>query len=399
MNNQTKYILTISILSLSILWIPFQKLLFHVDEAGRSITVLVIFSLLVNLKEICKWCISKPVSFCILLGLYMVGNGLFHHSQDIYAGGVMGIFYMTKMILMPVAVMLLTICVFRYKYDNALNVLTLVFILYSVISIFTGSTEYDDVHNELANTNEVVLMIIPAFSFLIIQYVRKKIDLIRFVGLIILVFASVLLTGSRMGFGMAAIIGLMSILLLRNKNSISSTLRTTLLLVASYFVFNYILSNTGVGERLAGTTTQVEDMNLAATDTFWDIFGDRGLAYYYSWPYFLEHPFFGIGFHQWQNYNMMRQTAHSEYLTQYLEGGLTSFSLYLLFFIGLIVRTWKCRTIGIDKESRTAKVLFASLLAVAFADFVLFTYNSLGVFVIYGAAYSIIVRTKLLTTH
>ena len=63
------------------------------------------------------------------------------------------------------------------------------------------------------------------------------------------------------------------------------------------------------------------------------------------------------------------------------------------FLIGLVVRLVKGIRINPDHpETKTAKVLFAAMLAVIFGNFVLWTYDSKGVFIIYGIVHAITLK-------
>ena len=50
------------------------------------------------------------------------------------------------------------------------------------------------------------------------------------------------------------------------------------------------------------------------------------------------------------------------------------------------------KKINVKPETKTAKVLFAAMLAVIFGNFVLWTYDSKGVFIIYGIVHAITLK-------
>lgn len=395
-NSKFKINLTLAIIILDIIWTPLQTVLFQVDSAGRVVSVLTIFAVFLNASDINKLCFRKPMSYYLLLAPYMFINGLVNNSQLLYDTGFKGVFVMFNTIFMATMVMLLTVVLCHRNFNKTLNCISIAILLYCLMCVFSGSmTQYLDEGERLesvVNINEVALMLAVAFSFVLIQYLRGQIILTVFIIISAFLLVVNVLTGSRMGFGMTSIIIVVSILLLRNKRSVSSTVVTVLLLVIGYFLLNFVMDNTYVGERMMETSTQIEN-NTYASGTIFDKYGDRGIQYYLSWPFFLQHPIFGIGFHQWIKYSPTGHISHSEFMVQYLECGLVAFVLYLLFFIGItskLRRNWKY--LG-SIDLKTAKVLYATMLAIAFGNTVLWTYNCRGIFAIYGLAFAIIIKS------
>ena len=272
--------------------------------------------------------------------------------------------------------------------------LLLATLIYVVISVVTGTGNIYDEQFEsvVANANEIALLVFTGFVSSIILFVRKRIGIPVFIVIGTVFIYAIMSVGSRMGFGMMFIVAVVSVLALRRQRNLRTYVFLAVLIVAGYFVVDFILDETFLGERLMNTTTQMEDSRLA-TGTVFDRFGDRGIQYYMSWPFFVKHPFFGIGFHQWIKYSPSNLVSHSEYMVQYLEGGVVAFSLYMSFLIGLLVRLVKAIRISPDHpDTKTAKVLFAVMLAVIFGNFVLWTYDSKGIFIIYGIVHAITLK-------
>lgn len=397
MQSSLKFKVTLFIICFTILWMPLQKSFFVIDGAGRIITLFTLFALMLNWKYISRYCFRTPITYTLLLVLYMFISGIIHNTPIMYDEGFKGTFVMFGTLFIPIILMLLIVVLSHYDFDRTLKFVYLSIFIYGLLSMLNGKME--DVGGEgdrlmgITNSNEIALMLSIGFSLGIMLRVRQQLSLIFFCICELVLFALILATGSRMGFTMSVLVAAVSMLLMRKKN-VSSTIFTILFLLIGYFIVTYLLENSIVGERFKGTTTQME----YATGTILDKFGDRGLQYYISWPYFMEKPLFGIGFHQWANYNPSGHVCHSEYLVQYLEGGIIGFVLYLLFFIGLIRKIYRCKYTYSDVDSRTSIVLFATMLSIIFANSVLWTFDSYGVFITYGFAYAMILNTKMNTS-
>lgn len=396
MGKDSRYKWSIIIVFVVINWTPIQSFVAF-DGANRIPFVLLLFTVLIYWSEIRDLCFKKPISFYLLLAPYMFINGLLHHSQLLYGKNEgMGIYLMAFSIFQPVLLMLLITCLSKYNFNSTLKSITFAVIVFCVLCLASGQMEdYGNEEMRLSssiNANEVALMIAMAFSFLLLLFIRKQIRIKYFVPIAVALVIAVLATGSRMGFGMIGIVAVVSIIMLSNQKSARSIIGSVLLLGAVFFLINYVLDNTVVGERLTGTSTQTEAMTIA-TGTILDKFGDRGLQYFYGWPFFIEHPVFGIGFHQWVNVGPLGFVCHSEYLVQSLEDGLVGLILYLLFFVGLIRQLWRKRTVSDEQYSRTVKVLFCAMLSLVFANSVLWTYTSTGVFALYGISYAMIIKS------
>ncbi|MBO7636560.1 MAG: hypothetical protein J6S89_08270 [Paludibacteraceae bacterium] len=385
-----KYTFSIIVIFLVIIWGPLQAYI-ETDGAFRIPMALSFIAVLMWSSDIIKFCFRKAVAFYLILALYIFINGLAHHSQLLYGEGFMGVYLMAVALFLPVMIMLVVFCCSRYKLDKTLQWITVALVVYCVLCFSSGEM-VDDISGEgqrftsIINANEVALMLAICFAFLYLLFVRGRIRLPFFVSLGILIVIGEMATGSRMGFSMVGIMSVSSIIMLRKRGKINSFLKTVSLLLIAFVLIYYMMEYTYVGQRLSSTTTQTETM-VMATGTIWDKFGDRGLQYYYSWPFFLKSPIFGIGFHQWVNVGNFGYVCHSEYLVQYLEDGLIGIGLYLPFFFGLIMKLWRNRNKANSKESATNKVVLSAMFAIAFANAVLWTFSSIGVFALYGIAH------------
>lgn len=389
-----KYNITLFIVFLSIIWLPLQKIWIEIDGAGRLVFTLCIVGVLINMEEIVQLCFRRPISYYLVLTLYMLVNGLVFNSPPLFGNGSMGYYVMAYHIFIAPMIMLMTVSLIHYKVDRTVNVLLVATMIFVIISIVTGTGNIYDEQFEsvVANGNEVALIVVTGFALAIIQFIRKKLSKAIFLMVAAVFIYAIIKIGTRMGFGMLIIVTVVSVLTLRKQRDFKTYVFLAVLIVAGYFLVNFIMDETVLGERLSNTTSQMEGSRFA-TGTVFDNFGDRGVQYYLSWPYFVQHPFFGIGFHQWIKYSPTNLVSHSEYMVQYVECGVVAFFLYMPFLIGLVVRLVKGIRINPGHpDTKTAKVLFATMLAVIFGNFVLWTYDSKGVFIIYGIVHAITLK-------
>ena len=184
----------------------------------------------------------------------------------------------------------------------------------------------------------------------------------------------------------------------RDKKNILSLIGGIFILGVIAVITYYILEHTLVGERLTGTSTQVEGGQLE-TGTILDLFGDRGFQYYVSWPYFLDNLITGIGLRHWAEDGPTGYVCHSEYLTMYLENGLIGIALYVAFYYQIIKRLLqrKAATAGTDKN--IFKYLLLVFIAMLFINSVLWSFDALGFFAIYALSYTTASKTtRTITT-
>lgn len=387
--NTLKYYFSLVLVFIVIIWTPIQRTLLMIDGAGRMQLLLIMLAVFINIRSIIKKSIQFPIVFYLILAVYMFCNGLTHDSNLLFESGFMGYFIMFRAIFNTVFLMIVVICLGSYNFDRTLNIVTLSLLLYCVICL-VNSEMTDDRLLGVMDPNQLALNAGMCFSCIILQFIRKNIPVYVFVAeASFILYLIVVDTGSRMGFAMIVVITGLSILLLRDYKSVKSLIVMLILVVVGAIMVKYVIDNTFVGERILELNDQ--DVNEEfTTGTVLDYLGDRGWQYYYSWPLFLKNPVYGIGFHQWINYNPIQDTvAHSEYMVEYLENGLIGFVLYLLFFVGLIIVLLKKKRQSEKKDSRTIMMFVITLISVFVSNFSLWSYDSVGVFAIYGLAYAI----------
>ena len=368
-----------------ILWGPLYAYYLHFDGKGIAAITMLISACMVNYRFIKRFSFNRTYVIYCILALYMMINGLLKGGQNAYEKD--GIYQLCRAALAaPLMMMILTPLLVKY-FDKTIKYLVYTLWIYSVMyalnSSFEDISDVDRLTGDI-NANEAVLYIVACIICQIVQYVRHHMSFIRLVVQTIPLLVIIICTGSRMGITMSFIVIIFtmftSIDLRKSKNKFTLILLLLIVGVMSY----YVLNNTVVGTRLQGESDDLVDRET--TGTALDVIGDRGLAYYNSWSYFLENPVTGIGFENWFVENPLEIRAHSEYMVMYVENGIIAFVLYICFLVLIFKRLhhYIHKHRSDVRNKRTAYVLLFSMISIVYADIVLWTHNEYPVFVIYA---------------
>lgn len=373
------------------IWQPVNTILFHIDGAGRIPLILLILSLLLTINAIIHISLHKPLIIYLVLAIYMFVNGMikggWEHYESYESSGVYLLFF--RIFMAPFYMFLVAKMAF-YDFNKTLKVVTWGFLLYCIICLLGAgeSHAHEGRLGEAINANEIGLVAAILFIVVLLQYIRGSFSLFYFIAFSAISLFTIFETGSRMAISMVIIVAVLVLLFTQKNYKLHSLFYMIVSLLIGYFVIRYIMDNTLLGARFQTTSQEMEFSELA-TGTFLDKFGDRGLQYYYSWPFFTRNILTGIGFDNWADYNPIGSYRfHSEYLVQYCECGLIGISLYLYFLISLFHRLLKVWFSQTGYFRKTLKVLFFGLLAIAVANFVIWTHNSVAVFAIFALSYA-----------
>lgn len=368
----------------AVIYKPLSVWFLHFDEAERVPTFCCIFSFIVLFPKIWHYLLSKPFVFYLLLAVFQYMNGLIKGSYLNYDAD--GIYLLTTRIFLPFISLLLVYNAAKKSFDNTLTICTAGLFIYSLIPfVFGGLLSGLDRSSYDVNANEIALYCAISIGLFLLSYVRKIIPwYCLFLTMIPLI--SVIITASRMGFAMVAImiVGFWYIITFKKRNSLKRIIISTALLAVFIVGFVFLMKYAEIGERMSSTTKQLE-IDDRQTGTILDYFGDRGPQYYFSWPYFLKHPVSGIGIGNWRIYNFFGQACHSEYMVQYLEGGLISFILYCLFWAFMLKHLYPGKTKLQDTRLKTSRTFLLFVLeSILFANLVIWSYDMYCVFVVYA---------------
>ena len=338
-----------------------------------------------------------PVKLYVFVAFYMLLNGLVKGSAAAYEKD--GLYLMCTNILEPVLTMMITVVLARRNFNRTVRILSIVLLLYCLICLHNAGYDESERLNVGLNANEIAIHCAICMGLLLLQFSQKKrMKSWLFVVVSLLPLYVILETGSRMALTMVIIavlfVWLSKIDFKKPKHFLGSLIAASVIVL----IGSYILNNTMIGERMMSTSEQGNEL-IFATGTFLDNFGDRGWPYYFSWPYFLQNPITGIGFHRWILYSPAELVFHSEYLVQYVECGLLSFIPYMVFLFWLLKMIYrKTKSSVVPTEKAMSMTLHGILLSIFFSNLVLWSYSMHVVFIVYGLIFSYsknVKRTKL----
>lgn len=262
-------------------------------------------------------------------------------------------------------------CVYSYRKNEAATIRVIIaalyiFCIYTLLAMRNGSVGFEEerLGGDLINANAVGIRASLIFFFVIIQYLKKRLEVWKVILLLIIPFMIVMLSGSRTAF--AIMILFASIIIFQKKVGFTSTIRKLLLIIVTYLAYGYIMDDTLVGERLAKTSTQVENSSLA-TGTFWDVLGDRGFQYYVGLPHIYDNFLFGIGSgNAVFKIPEMDNVFHSEYLIQLIENGTIAAILYFYVYFWIIKGAVKLKS-NVPLIITFKRFILISMIALLFA--------------------------------
>ena len=279
----------------------------------------------------------------LLLIVYHTINSIFHNVS--YSAG-----YFVMFMRMFDVYLLFMMCAYCYMHDKkkyCLNMLLgySIFLVLTLLVSDTGNDDYARLEGSINATQIGQTAGCALFMTVLAKHTRNygylKLSLFA-----ILPVIATLMAGSRNGL---TLIGVALVSLIFGNMFYKLTPKVIILIVIGsiglYFAADYVLNNTMVGERMLATDEQHE-MNNLSTGTFLDVFGDRGVFYYYGWQYFIDNPIFGIGLWNFRNlYQLGDIPLHSEYMVHLCEGGIIGFGLYFTIILEIIkgtIRNFVC---------------------------------------------------------
>ena len=360
---------------------PLVQWILHFDEAGRVPFVLYILSFLLLFKELISSAFKRPVIFYVLLTVFQFCNALIKGSPLLEKSSYLLITHL----LCPIVTMLIITYSAQRNFDYTLKWCTVGLFIYSCLCLIFSGLFTNERYDVAINANEIALYCVINVGLFLLCFVRKLISFHKLL-LVSIPLILVVITESKMGFAMAALMFAGLWINMMSGRSVSSKLKGFAILAIMLSASIYILNHFEIGSRFE----EMNDINPSRkTGTVLDNFGDRGLQYYASWPVFKNHLVTGIGIGNWRKFNPIDQVCHSEYMVQYLEGGLICFSLFILFWISLFKKLkLKKRCIPVSQASDKATIIlmYFILASIIFSNSVLWSYDMHCVFIVYALA-------------
>lgn len=381
--------LNLLFISLILLWQIIQlSILSGFDGKGRIMFTLSILCIITNVIYNRKNFFSGSIKWYFLWFFYALINTYFQYSSN-YSNVDFFTFSINRLIL-PLTLVLSIQSFEKKDLNKLLKYMQFVFFISILIILFNLSDVKGNQRYGLEKFNAVEMVLYPVTLTILlsVRYIFKQIKLINYIVMLIISLLIVILTGSRMGFGMFLII-IVGTIYVNIKNKYKYPLLMMIIPFLLLFVgFQFLIENTYLGERLVSTTSSLEDSRLfyLVDGTVFQYLGDRGLFYILGWDLFLDNPIFGIGL---LNFPLMNDyiidVLHSEYMVQLTELGIIGFSMYIIYNY----KIFKCNLL-LSREYDKRYYFFIFIhISILFAASSLYLYKQLPIAVLYGILISV----------
>lgn len=380
-------------LSLVILWEPLQKAFIHVDGQGRILafsTIAVFAFNYYKFKQFRQNTFQMPSFILLLLICYSAVN---LKVKGYYVDTPF--FYFFMLYLFKQFVIFQVTMIEAQKKPIALcRVLLAIFTLYAVLAatVLSGGGSHEGrEYGALGNMAPLTVMYIAFFASLL--YIAKSIKLSTVVMLVGFALSIIVAAATRKALGA---IGIMLLCLLLSQIDLKPK-NIVLVLFGSLFIYfmgNFILDNTFIGERFAHGAEEGAAKNT--TDIWWLSFlGDRVVFYINGWNIFLDNWLTGIGIRNYLYLTASHHVLHTEYMVQLTENGLVGFTLFIFFngwflkkLVGDFLRDKLNRSILLVMLGAIGSILFICLTA--------WIYSFPQYFIVYGIVAGLLLQNRKL---
>lgn len=376
------------------LWLPLQAFIFKFDGAQRTLGVLILLTLLINITtpNFMRGLVKVPIIYWAIWIVY----GFFNTVQLGYTWNMQ--YYAFIIILITPLAVLWLINEENFKDREILfNVIIAgLFIRILLIVTFDSIRSYDlGRFGNKIDSNDTAISAFVLIFFLYMKYLYNDFGIKIFLLLLPLPIYIIVIAASRNAFGALLSLGLIHFIIHRTKDNFSNLARLVVGLALIYVAFSYLINNTYLGQRLTETTQQnIEaEYDYDLRGSVFENFGDRGIFYVQGWELFKNHPIRGIGLGNFSLYNSNNVVLHSEYMIQLCELGIIG-SLLFLFFYGWIGKNlfycWKN-----DIENRKInEAYFFGFFVILFMALSVFQYTNPIFFLLSGIIIAHIMKTK-----
>lgn len=360
----------------SIIWPPLQIYYLQVDGAGRTILALSILAIVWNFLAFWRETnvLRSPAFLCwMALVAFSIVNSIMKGYES--ESGTLG-FFQTNYI---VPFTFLYVMVLELYRDSEAGLKTLFYAL--LIYVLIGLTQIEVVYlgNEERMMAEALGNLLPLHATCLVfvgglLYSRQSLSSQIMWAVVILAIVVTFLSGTRKALGAIIIIliGVMSHNDSSEERSIMFYFRLALFFALLYWGLSYMMDNTMIGERFAGTAEQSNaefTESESTNDVLNNLLGDRAIHYEMGFALFLLHPITGIGITNFMPVTGFSTRLHTEYIVQLCENGLIGFSLLMLFYYLLIKKLLERRRMGED----ITLVMFG-IYAILFLNITTWTY-------------------------
>ena len=388
MSKSIIYKFNIFYLFVIIVWPAIRSNFLFFDGAGRIEIVFSFFALIVNFRSFFK--IPKVIFFWLIWIIYCVmsirykGFGFVEYPYHLW---------LPHKLLMPFIAMVVVYSSALYKYDDMIKKLFVYMLIYAIIgtavmSLNANALKMDYGDNSISN--EYLNTMIILFPISVLANKTKLINSVVLFFISLIVLYGIILSGERKALAGLFIMIIGFFLSKHTSFRPKSVLAFVFLMLMVYISADYVIDNTLAGSRLTEDYSNSDYQN----NLFLKLVGNRALMYVEGFEFFLLNPITGLGLTNFIAYSVMsRHILHSEYMVQLAECGLIGFSLFLVFYGGMLFRLIAMFIKKIDRS--TTLIFLSSLLAILVIGFTAWIYDCLLYFVFYGLLFAYCERNGL----
>lgn len=368
---------------LTLLWLPLQKTVLHIDGKGRILCYLTILVLLINsqYRNFRRIAFSKPAAIWLVWCLYIIIK-VFIQGYSVNSLPI-GFFIILK-VLSPYVILVVSAYEYSKNCNRYLKSMLTTFVIYSVIGFFfmdnfyAAMQEGRSADNTLGNLLALNSVFITFFAALLCN--RKVLTKRLFYVFAAFSILIITLSATRKAFGAVFIIYIF-FLLSDLKLTFGNVVKLILLFVVLYWGINMMIDNTFIGERFLAIDESAE-MFTDSKNPLLKLVGDRAFFYIVGWEVFLKNFVFGIGITNFPIYTETELMIHTEYIVQLCECGIVGTFLFVYFFVSLI----KCsRTnVAIIQDKSLTTTMLGGICAILFIGITAWIYEFSFYFAVLG---------------
>lgn len=382
-----------------IIWPPLQLFILGVDGAGRSIVLLSVLAIFLNLPEFGKHkeAFYTPAFICwALLIVYSLINALAHGSTSEF-----GRFsFLKENFFSPFIFLVIAMQELHRNRIKALKVIWWALGVFLLIGIPFITLSQQNRFVVLGLGNFFSLQAVAFLFVSAILLVEKRIRTLPFIGLALIASVIILFSGTRKAFGAEVIILSGLVLSLGTNKGPVSVLKAIIFGALLLVGINYALHNSVVGKRIDETIAVegvveggsfvvgkippseaqlVEDQHV--NDILVGLLDDRAIQYELGLALFRMDFWTGIGIGNFTEVSGFPYRLHTEYIVQLCENGIIGFVLLILFYVFIYSALRKNKT---DENARIMIMAFFGLLAILFINFTAWTYCTSYAMIVYA---------------
>lgn len=367
-----------------VVWPPFQIYYLKADGAGRTLTVLTILVVLLNLGELRrqKKAFATPAFRCwVVLLLYSMLNSF---AKGFYTEFGL-LIYFNDNFFYPIILLIVAMLEFQKDKRRCMKAIWIALAVYFIIGLPFMGRNFDErtLVEGLGN-----LYPLHAVAFLMvssIMLVEGRIKRGAFIALAFVITMVILMSGTRKAFGAEIIILLGVFLNYGKKKTLGYYFRLIILGIVMLIFLRFSMSHSAVGQRFEEKAEDEIAVQLVGNERVNDILvsllDDRATQYANGLELFHRHFLTGIGLNNYMYVADSDMRLHTEYMVQLCENGIIGFVLLILFYVFLrnALKKAKKRT-----GSNVINIVFYGLLVILFLNLTCWTYNQNYVMILYA---------------